>query len=87
MKKTLAIISIDSPSDIKEALLRDGFDVLLLPPSPHLQTPVRSHADMLIFPIGDTVFCHESYASENQKYAGDGAASGRYSPAGSDSRL
>lgn len=65
MQKTLAIIAHNSKSALEEILKRDGFDVLRIPHSPLLAPPVRAHADMLVFPIGDTVFCHESYAKDN----------------------
>ena len=65
MSKALAIIASNAPSELEYVLEKDGFEVLRIPPSPFLDTPVQTHADMLIFPIADTVFCHESFAKEN----------------------
>ena len=68
MQKTLAIIASNAPAELENILVCDGFDVLRIPSSPLLDTPVQTHADMLIFPIGDTVFCHESFAKENTEF-------------------
>ena len=68
MQKTLAIISNNSPKELQYILEKNGFEVLRIPSSPRLAPPVRSHSDMLIFPIGDTVFCHESFAKENEVF-------------------
>ncbi len=67
-QKNLSIIANDSPYELEDILVRDGFEVLRIPPSPRLATPVSVHSDMLIFPIGDTVFCHESFAKENEAF-------------------
>jgi hypothetical protein len=68
MQKALAIIASNAPTELEYTLTRDGFDVLSIPPSPRLAPPVRSHSDMLIFPIGDTIFCHKSFAKENEVF-------------------
>lgn len=68
MQKTLAIIANNSEEELEYILERDGFEILRIPPSPLLAPPVQTHADMLIFPIGDTVFCHESFAQENKEF-------------------
>ena len=66
-KNTLALISESAPEYINKRLKNDGFEVLRLPSSPRLALSVRTHTDMLVFPINDTVFCHESYASANTR--------------------
>ena len=65
-KNALALISESAPEYIKKTLKDDGFDILELPPSDRLDVPVRAHTDMLVFAINDTVFCHESYAAQNE---------------------
>lgn len=67
MQKALALISSESPKKLDEILLGAGFEIMRLPPSPCLQRPVRSHTDMLVFHICDTVFCHESYLNDNKE--------------------
>ena len=68
MQKALAIIASNAPSELEYTLARDGFDVLRIPSSPLLDTPVQTHTDMLMFPIGNTIFCHESFAKDNETF-------------------
>ncbi len=42
-------------------LSRLGFEPVLLPPLPDLSTPVASHTDLLVLPIGKTVLTHARY--------------------------
>ncbi len=45
--------------------LRDfGYEIVRMPKSRHLQSPVAAHPDMLIFIFGNRLFCHERYYSE-----------------------
>jgi hypothetical protein len=62
-KTTLALIGADAPSEIADSLLSLGFSVLRLPCDSRLATPVRSHADMLVLPVGKLVFTSSEYLS------------------------
>lgn len=62
-KTTLALIGADAPSEIADSLLSLGFSVLRLPCDSRLATPVRSHADMLMLPVGKVVFTSSEYLS------------------------
>ena len=62
----LALIGEDAPFDISSELTALGFKVCVLPCDVRLQSPVRSHADMLICNIGNTVFCNAQYQSANK---------------------
>ena len=61
----LAIIGCDSPSSFQKKLSELGFKVLILPADERLQSPVRSHADMLLCVINETVFCSKKYFLDN----------------------
>ena len=61
MGKPLCLISCRVPTGIAGGL-SGLFEVTLLPPDPCLAAPVASHADMLLFRIGNAVFIHEKYA-------------------------
>lgn len=62
-KNVLALIGLDAPSEIADSLLSLGFSVLRLPPDARLAPPVRTHADMLMLPIGKRVFTTAGYLS------------------------
>ena len=62
MEKPLCLISCRVPDGIAGELSR-RFEAALLPPDQTLAPPVASHADMLLFRIGDTVFIHEKYVA------------------------
>lgn len=47
------------------ALSLDGFEPILLPPAPYLQSAVASHTDMLIFLGFGRLFCHKDYYESN----------------------
>ena len=63
-KDTLALVAANTPRAVCELLSDKGFEILHMPPCERLALPVRTHTDMLVFPLDDTVFCHESYAME-----------------------
>ena len=48
------------------ALQKEGFQPILLPAAPYLQTAVESHTDMLIFIGFGKIFCHENYYKSNR---------------------
>ena len=62
-KNTLALLGEDAPQEIADALRALGFSVLRLPCDSRLATPVRSHADMLMLPVGKVVFTSSEYLS------------------------
>ncbi|MBQ8642425.1 MAG: hypothetical protein IJ480_09440 [Clostridia bacterium] len=57
----LAVVSCTMPADALDTLRHIAASVVLLPPDPLLPAPVASHADMLLFPIGDALVTHRSY--------------------------
>ena len=59
MKTVIADERLDARCE--KSLTERGFEIIKLPPSPRLQTPVASHPDMLMFMIGDRLICHSSY--------------------------
>ena len=59
--KTIALIGCDTSDDIKNALIEKDFRLLVLPYDNRLPSPVRSHTDMLIFPIEDHIFTSSEY--------------------------
>ncbi len=65
-KPTLALLSCDTPKQIFDSLEALGFSVCPLSRDLRLPKPVSSHADMLIFPLGDRVFCSEGYFNDNK---------------------
>ena len=62
-KNTLALLGEDAPQEIADALRALGFSVRALPCDSRLATPVRSHADMLMLPVGKVVFTSSEYFS------------------------
>ncbi len=48
-----------------EKFLSEIFSLIKLPPFGALQTPVASHADMLVCPAGDSLAVHKDYLAEN----------------------
>ena len=48
-------------------LEKEGFEPILLPSAPYLQTAVASHTDMLIFLGFGKLFCHEIYYESNRE--------------------
>lgn len=59
----LAVTDIRLPATCRTALESRGFEVLSLPPFDVLDTPVASHPDMLIFPMGSRLLTHKNYYS------------------------
>ena len=62
-KSTLALLGEDAPQEIADALRALGFSVRALPCDSRLAAPVRSHADMLMLPVGKVVFTSSKYLS------------------------
>lgn len=62
-KNTLALLGEDAPQEIADALRTLGFSVRALPCDSRLTAPVRSHADMLMLPVGKVVFTSSEYFS------------------------
>ncbi len=60
-------ISHSASPEIIENLKKRGYAPILLPPSPLLPTPVASHADMLMYKLGDKLLLCEYYAKENSE--------------------
>ena len=60
-----ALVGCNAPKDVLTNLAALGFDTITLQCDARLQTPVSSHADMLIFPIKDRIFYSEGYSIEN----------------------
>ncbi len=65
--KTLALLGADSPAAISKHLSSLEFEVVLLPADNRLQTPVSSHADMLISVIDNNIFCSKEYYEKNKE--------------------
>lgn len=65
-KLPLAIIGKDAPFEIGTALQDHGFSVLCLDGDERLSAPVRSHADMLLFFMDNTVFCSDEYFQKHK---------------------
>lgn len=59
----IALIGECAPVSIIDALKREGFETLLLKKNDRLQSPVSSHADMLLFSVDNKIFISRSYAS------------------------
>ncbi len=57
----LSVIDPRLPLPCQHALSTLGFTLVPLPPFPRLPLPVSSHPDMLLFRIGNKLFCHEEY--------------------------
>lgn len=62
----LALVGCDAPKTVIISLESMGFSPCVLPSDGRLPQPIRSHADMLIFSVGNTVFCSDSYFSKNK---------------------
>ena len=60
---TLALLGEDAPQKIADSLRELGFSVRSLPCDSRLAAPVRSHADMLMLPVGNVVFTSSEYLS------------------------
>ena len=58
----LSVIDPRLPMPCQNALSSLGFTLVPLPPFAHLPAPVCSHPDMLLFCIGNKLFCHKDYA-------------------------
>ena len=65
--KTIALIGEDAPKSVINSLCKMGFEVLILPRDPRLPSPVSSHADMLVFVLGERIFCYDDYYKCNKK--------------------
>ena len=63
---TLALIGVDAPEEIKNALSARGFELFELEPDGRLPLPIRSHADTLIFTFEDKIFVSRAYFEENR---------------------
>ena len=59
--KALVLASSALPCKCEVSLRALGFEVILMPPSPRLQTPVSSHPDMLTFILGNKYLCTKEY--------------------------
>ncbi len=66
IKPTLALLGCDAPKQIFDSLEGLGFSTCALPRDLRLPKPVSSHADMLIFHIGDRIFSSEGYFNDNK---------------------
>ena len=56
-----AYISKTADKKIIDALKQEGFEVKLLAPFSALESPVDTHADMLLWAVGNAVFVHQDY--------------------------
>lgn len=63
----LVLVDERVSAEMLSALRQKGFEPILLPPAPGLQTGVSSHADMLLFMGFGRLFCHASYYEDNKK--------------------
>lgn len=61
----IAIVSEQTSIAQRRALESEGFAVLPCPPSRNLPAPIAHHPDMVMARLGDAIFCHEGYFSEN----------------------
>lgn len=59
----LSVIDPRLPLPCRNALTSLGFSLVPLPPFPDLPIPVSSHPDMLLFRMGNKLFCHKDYAT------------------------
>lgn len=63
-----AVIVDERIDEVIESALRGfGYEILKLPRSGCLQSPVSAHPDMLIFVLKNKLFCHEKYYSEAKR--------------------
>ncbi len=60
-------ISSNTSNDIANNLKSLGYYPVLLPPSSRLDTPVASHADMLLYKLGDELLVCEYYYMQNKE--------------------
>ena len=60
----LSYLSQNADKRIFNALWQEGFETVSLPPFSALSHPVDTHADMLLFSLGDTIFVHRDYPIE-----------------------
>lgn len=60
----LAIVDCRIPQTARDQLLGLGFTVIPLPPFSRLASPVASHPDMLMLPLGDRLFVYREYYEE-----------------------
>ena len=63
----IALIDSRTGKNICDALREYGFTTVLMQPSPNLQDPIASHADMLLFIGFDRLFCHSDYYKSNKE--------------------
>ena len=56
-----AYLSQNTDKKIIDALKQEGFEVKLLAPFSALESPVDTHADMLLLVVDDTIFVHKDY--------------------------
>lgn len=56
-----AYLSQNADNKIIDALKQEGFEVKLLAPFSALESPVDTHADMLLLVVDDTIFVHKDY--------------------------
>ena len=57
----LAVLDFRAPEEAAKKLAQFGYEILRLPPHPHLQKPVAAHPDMLLFFAPHAIFCSGSY--------------------------
>ena len=62
----LALIGVDAPKEIKNALSAHGFELFELARDGRLPLPIRSHADTLIFTLENKIFVSRAYFEENR---------------------
>lgn len=62
----LALIGVDAPKEIKNALSARGFKAFELARDGRLPLPIRSHADTLIFTLENKIFVSRAYFEENR---------------------
>lgn len=63
MSDTIAIVDCRIPRECEAALCERGFRVLTLPPHPSVGEAVSSHADMLVFKLGNDITVPKGYTS------------------------
>ena len=59
--KNFALIDGRCPIEIQNSLSSLGYKVIPLPPFPSLPEPVCAHPDMLVFPLGQSLYIHRDY--------------------------
>lgn len=63
--KSIAVLGTDAPKQIKTALHSFGFDVVELKRDKRLPQQIASHADTLLFVIGNKIFTSKEYCENN----------------------